>query len=101
MTRFELPSLVELSGSPPLEAADFVPVRKNRTQSLHLPLNALSLILSRSYLLLIAQVFRCMSRHLSDRNELAVYIDGINRILLAHGNDIGIVGQAMVGEYQG
>jgi hypothetical protein len=97
LSRLELPSLDETSSSPPLELADFVPTRHNSAQNGNLPLHALSLILSRSYLLLIAQVFRCMPRHLSDRNELAVYVDGINRILLAHGNDIGIVGQAMVG----
>lgn len=39
-----------------------------------------------------------MSRHLNDRNELAVLIDGLNRILLVHGDDIGIVSQAMIGE---
>lgn len=99
LTRLELPSLDETSTSPPLELADFVPVRQNWMRDTNLPLAALSLVLSRSYLLLISQVFRCMSRHLSDRNELAVHVDGINRILLAHGNDIGIVGQAMVGEY--
>jgi hypothetical protein len=37
-----------------------------------------------------------MSRHLSDRSELALFIDGLNRILLIHGDDIGIVGQALI-----
>ncbi|EEB87621.1 hypothetical protein MPER_14975, partial [Moniliophthora perniciosa FA553] len=39
-----------------------------------------------------------MSRHLNDRNELAVLIDGVNRILLEHGKDIGIVSHALIGK---
>jgi hypothetical protein len=38
-----------------------------------------------------------MPRHLNDRHELAILIDGLNRILLTHGDDIGVVGQAMIG----
>jgi len=61
-------------------------------------INGLSLVLSRSYLLLVAQVFRSMSRHMNDREEFGLFVDGINRILLAHGDDLGIVAQAMIGE---
>ena len=60
---------------------------------------ALSLTLSRSYLLLIQQIFQCISRHLNDRNELAVLLDGLNRILLAHRDDIGIIAHVMFGEH--
>lgn len=58
----------------------------------------LSLILSRSYLLLVAQIFRSMSRHTNDRNDFAILVEGINRVLLVHGDDTGIVGQALIGE---
>ncbi|KAI5116269.1 hypothetical protein M0805_007718 [Coniferiporia weirii] len=56
----------------------------------------LSLSFSRSHLLFIAQVFRCLTRHLNDRAELAGFMDGVNRILLRHGDDIGIVSHALI-----
>lgn len=59
-------------------------------------LTALSLTLARSHLLLLHQVFRSMSRHLNDREELSLLLDGINRILLEHGDDVGIVAHAML-----
>jgi hypothetical protein len=100
MSRLVLPSWEAVAEPGPLELKDFVP-HKNRINDMA-PLNPglrdLSLVLSRSYLLLVGQIFRSMSRHLNDRNELAVLIDGLNRILLAHGNDIGIVAQAMIGK---
>jgi len=102
MSRLVLPSLAEAQETGPLELKDFVPTKLRSPQTGSGPVNtvlrSLSLLLSRSYLLLIAQIFRSMSRHLSDRNELAVLIDGLNRILLVHGDDIGIVAQAMIGE---
>ena len=57
---------------------------------------ALSLTLARSHLLLLHQVFKSMSRHLNDREELGLLLDGINRILLAHGDDVGIVSHAVL-----
>ncbi|KAF9225723.1 hypothetical protein BS17DRAFT_560510 [Gyrodon lividus] len=99
MTRLELPSFENTTATKPLALEDVLPrkdhMRSNLSAS-HSKLNTLSLLLSRSYLLLIAQIFRSMSRHLSDRNELAIFIDGLNRILVAHGDDIGIVGQALI-----
>ncbi|KAF9010224.1 hypothetical protein BDQ17DRAFT_1235125 [Cyathus striatus] len=97
MTRLVLPSLDSPASAKSLELKDFVP-RKLRHEPSSVPDNitALSLMLSRSYLLLVSEVFRSMSRHLNDRNELAVLIDGLNRILLAHGDDIGIISQAMI-----
>jgi hypothetical protein len=96
-----LPSRENQYKSGPLEPADFVPRKAESHQMDMLPLDmglkSLSLMLSRSYLLVIAQIFRSMSRHLSDRSELAIHIDGLNRILLAHGDDIGIVTHAMIG----
>ncbi len=73
----------------PLEGCDEKPKMNNT-------LYTLSTILSHSYLLLVAQIIPSMSRHLSDRSELALFIDGLNRILLIHGDDIGIVGQALI-----
>ena len=102
MSRLVLPSLENSVDARPLKLADFVPHRRgserNTPFSLDASIKGLSLMLSRSYLLLIAQIFRSMSRHLNDRNELAVLIDGLNRILLIHGDDIGILAQSMIGE---
>lgn len=102
MSRLVLPSRGTEVDAKPLRLADFVP-RKLKLQpgnpsTLDPGVRGISLMLSRSILLLIAQIFRSMSRHLNDRNELAVLIDGLNRILLVHGDDIGIVSQAMIGE---
>ncbi|KAG0706951.1 hypothetical protein DFH29DRAFT_96804 [Suillus ampliporus] len=92
-----LPSTDALTAARFLELSDFVPqklfAQQDGPESI---LTTLSLMLSRSYLLLIAQIFRSMSRHLSDRSELTVFIDGLNRILLRHGDDIGIVSQSLI-----
>ncbi|EJD06540.1 uncharacterized protein FOMMEDRAFT_165313 [Fomitiporia mediterranea MF3/22] len=56
----------------------------------------LSLSFSRTHLLFVAQVFRCLTRHLNSRDELALFLDGVNRILLRHGDDIGIVTHALI-----
>jgi hypothetical protein len=104
MSSIVLPSRENQYGVGPLKLSDYVPLKLGSRQTERLPLdvglNSLSLMLSRSYLLVIAQIFRSMSRHLSDRNELAVHIDGLKRILLAHGDDIGIVTHAMIGTYR-
>ncbi|KAJ7468081.1 hypothetical protein FB451DRAFT_1401336 [Mycena latifolia] len=100
MTRLVLPSLDQLPDAPSIEMKDFAPVQGRDTGPQLgysvIRVKNLSMIVSRSYLLLIAQIFRSMSRHLSDRNELAVLIDGLNRILLAHGSDIGVVAHALI-----
>ncbi|ESK89667.1 unc-80-like protein [Moniliophthora roreri MCA 2997] len=101
MVRLVLPSREASSEAAPLELKDFAPRRPATTafekvDLIEFKTRGLSLILSRSYLLLVAQVFRSMSRHLNDRNELAVLIDGVNRILLAHGKDIGIISHALI-----
>jgi hypothetical protein len=102
MSRLVLPSRENEVDARPLKLADFVPHKRESERSIPFSLDSslrgLSLMLSRSYLLLIAQIFRSMSRHLNDRNELAVLVDGLNRILLVHGDDIGIVGHSMIGE---
>ena len=96
MSRMEFPS-ANPSATRPLELVDFVPQR-SRDCGDDSTLGSLSLMLSRSHLLLITQVFRSMSRHSNDRAELSIMVDGLNRILLTHGDDIGIVGHVMIGE---
>jgi len=58
----------------------------------------LSLLLCRSHVLLVTEIFRSLPRHLNDRSELAVLIDGLNQILFIHGKDIGIVAHVLIGE---
>ena len=75
-----------------------------RTQTRHIldqsrPTLRLSLSFSRTHLLLVAQLFRCLTRHLNDRAELAMFLEGVNRILLRHRDDIGIVSHAIIGMY--
>lgn len=103
MSHFELPALEPGGVAPTLTLEDMYPYRhrpqrgpRSRAQ---VTLKTLSLTLSRSYLLLVQQIFQCMSRHLSDREELGLLIDGLNRILLAHGDDIGIVAHVMLGMF--
>ncbi|KIK93408.1 hypothetical protein PAXRUDRAFT_145141 [Paxillus rubicundulus Ve08.2h10] len=99
MARLELPSFENTTTTKSLALEDVLPHKDSMWNDLpasHRKLNNLSLLVSRSYLLLVAQIFRSISRHLNDRNELAVFIDGLNRILLAHGDDVGIVGQALI-----
>ncbi|KAF8155551.1 hypothetical protein B0H34DRAFT_751522 [Crassisporium funariophilum] len=99
MARLVLPSLDDDASARVLEVQDFMPrvhVPDTRPSLRDGTVEVLSLMLSRSYVLLVAQIFRSMSRHLSDRHELAVLIDGLNRILLAHGDDINIVSQVLI-----
>ena len=86
--------------SGPMNFLDFIPNKmgSKRGEIGNPTTSGLSLILSRSYLLLVAQVFRSMSRHTNDREEFGLLVDGINRILLSHGDDLGIVAQAMIGD---
>ncbi|KAI0828677.1 hypothetical protein BC628DRAFT_1316176 [Trametes gibbosa] len=78
----------------PLSA--YIPMKKPTQPPPSPALAALSLTLVRSHLLLLHQVFRSTSRHLNDREELALLLDGLNRILLAHGDDVGVVAQTML-----
>ncbi|OBZ67524.1 hypothetical protein A0H81_12594 [Grifola frondosa] len=97
MTRLVLPSRGDNSDQSPIPLVTFAPRKRHEgALSNDLDVMALSLTLARSYLLLLNQAFRSMSRHLNDRNELAIHLDGLNRILLAHGDDIGIVAQTML-----
>ena len=58
----------------------------------------LSLLLCRSHVLLVTEIFRSLPRHLNDRSELAVLLDGLNQVLFIHGKDIGIVAHVLIGE---
>ncbi len=101
MVRLVLPTWDECPEAQTLDVKDFIPRESKFRGNVNMKdykLNAMSVLLSRSYLPLVAQIFRSMSRHLNDRSELAVLIDGVNRILLAHGSDIGIVSQALIGQ---
>lgn len=100
MPRLVLPTIastITLSTEP----RSFLP-NKQRTSSLAIGADTdtlgLSLLLSRSYVLLVTEIFRSLPRHLSDRSELAVLIDGLNLILFVHGDDIGIVAHVLIGE---
>ncbi|THH32609.1 hypothetical protein EUX98_g1559 [Antrodiella citrinella] len=100
MTRLILPSLDDVDDSSPITMSELLPQQhelslETRT-SLDQTLNILSLTLARSYLLLLCQVFQTMSRHLNDRSELAILMDGISRILIHHGRDINIVAHCML-----
>ncbi|KAI0355950.1 hypothetical protein OH77DRAFT_1402071 [Trametes cingulata] len=80
----------------PIPLSAYIPMKRPIRPPPNPSLTALSLTLVRSHLLLLHQVFRCTSRHLNDREELALLLDGLNRILLAHGDDVGVVAQAML-----
>ena len=101
MTRLILPSLDSVDDDSPLTLSDMLPQRQElsteKRESSDVTLNILSATLARSYLLLICQVFQTMSRHMSDRNELAVLVDGVSKILITHGRDINIVAHCMLG----
>lgn len=102
ITRLVLPSLDAFDDDSPLTLGDLLPQRPGFNSSMKMPfdttLNILSHTLARSYLLLVCQLFQAMSRHLNDRNELSILVDGVSRILVTHGNDVNIVAHCMLGE---
>lgn len=100
MSRLVLPSLHDDGFTKNLEMYDFMPrklVSGTRPSLSNTTVEVLSLMISRSHILLVAQIFRSMPRHLSDRRELAILIDGLNRTLVVHGDDINIVSQVLIG----
>jgi len=100
MPRLVLPTTASTI-APTTELRSFLP-NKERTSSFATGADAdtsrLSLLLSRSYVLLVTEIFRSLPRHLNDRSELAVLIDGLNQILFIHGGDIGMIAHILVGE---
>ncbi|KAJ3934148.1 MAG: hypothetical protein NXY57DRAFT_995571 [Lentinula lateritia] len=98
MTKLVFPSLTGAE-EPALQLRDLVPSKKPSvpaSSAIDVEIRGLSLTLSRSFILLVAQIFRCLSRHLNDRAELSILVESLNRILLAHGNDVGIVAQTLI-----
>ncbi|KAI0743191.1 hypothetical protein BC629DRAFT_1740217 [Irpex lacteus] len=100
ISNFQLPSLSRSGVDEDLSLKDMIPERSHspaahRTAA-DTSILALSLTLARSYLLLIQQILLCISRHLNDRSELATLMDGLNRILLAHKDDIGVIAHVML-----
>jgi hypothetical protein len=87
--------------APSAEPRSFLP-KKEGTPSFAAGSDAdvagLSLLLCRSHVLLVTEIFRSLPRHLNDRSELAVLIDGLNQMLFIHGKDIGIVAHVLIGE---
>ncbi|KAI6116213.1 hypothetical protein F5141DRAFT_1212827 [Pisolithus sp. B1] len=99
MKAVELPSLVDDGQSTLLTLNRLLPSKTKLSTPPSQPsrwIDVLSSLLSRSYLLLTIQIFKSMSRNINDRNELAPFIDGINRILLAHSSDMGIIAQGLI-----
>ncbi|KAI6168435.1 hypothetical protein EDD17DRAFT_1869180 [Pisolithus thermaeus] len=99
MKAVELPSLVDDGQSTPLTLNRLLPSKAKLSTPPSQPsrwIDVLSSLLSRSYLLLTIQIFKSMSRNIIDRNELAPFIDSINRILLTHPSDMGIVAQGLI-----
>ena len=100
MPRLVLPSIsstITLSTEP----RSFLPSKgrtSSRASGVDTDTLGLSLLLSRSYVLLVTVIFRSLPRHLNDRSELAILIDGLNQILFVHGEDIGIVAHVLIGE---
>ena len=83
-----------------LEFADFVP-RKSLARPwtpLEASLRRFSIALARSHLLLVAEVFKCLSRQTSDQVEIARLLEGVNRIMLRHGDDLGVVTHSLIGK---
>jgi hypothetical protein len=83
------------------ELGDFLPQETPHT-AVHRPpdnqqLLLISLALARSHLILVAQIFRCLSRQTNEYTEIARLLDGVSRILVRHGNDLGIVTHALIG----
>ncbi|KAI9457584.1 hypothetical protein BJY52DRAFT_1187192 [Lactarius psammicola] len=98
MSRLVLPTMTpaDQRSSEPLS---FLPKKERTTYfktTLGANISALSLLLSRCHVLLVTEIFRSLPRHLNDRSELAVLIDGLNEILLVHGDDIGIVAHVLI-----
>jgi hypothetical protein len=100
MAPLVLPSLDYQGPAKLLDLHDFIPEKRvidPRPSSRNDTLEILSLMVARSHILLVAQIFRSMPRHMSDRHELAILIDGLNRTLLEHGDDINIVSHVLIG----
>jgi hypothetical protein len=96
--RLVLPTLQAGTSVLPLELVDFIPDAVPGYTPPPGVIKRLSTVLARSYVLLVTQIFRSLPPHLNDRQELEVYIDGLNRILITHYDDPLLVIQVMIGK---
>ncbi|KAG8919092.1 hypothetical protein FRC00_011752, partial [Tulasnella sp. 408] len=81
----------------PTTITDYVPKRQRVPHSAEeLQFLRMTSPLARSYLLMCTEIFKSLSRHMNNHSELGKYMDGINRIVLLRGNDIGIVALALI-----
>jgi hypothetical protein len=103
-THFMLPALQHAPQQDmKMRLADFVPQQPPSFEARPRPLeekhlHLISLALARSHLLLVAQIFRCLSRQTNDYHEISKLLEGVNRIMLRHGSDLGIVTHSMIGK---
>lgn len=94
----ELEDLLDLH---PMTIADYVPKRKRPPRSAEeMQYLRMTSPLARSYLLMCTEMFKSLSRHMNNHSELGKYMDGISRIVLLRGDDVGIVALALIGIYQ-
>jgi hypothetical protein len=56
----------------------------------------ISALRARSWLNLLLAMLKRLNSNYNDRNELNIFLSGVNDILLEHANDFGIVGQTLV-----
>ncbi|KAG8919843.1 hypothetical protein FRC01_001070 [Tulasnella sp. 417] len=81
----------------PTTISDYVPNRKRSPHTAEeMQYLRMTSPLARSYLLMCTEMFKSLSRHLNNHSELGKYMDGINRIMLRRGNDLGIVSLALI-----
>ncbi|KAF8341261.1 uncharacterized protein EI90DRAFT_1709729 [Cantharellus anzutake] len=80
----------------PLRPVDFVPTAREDPSSTTGTVPHLSLTLSRSYLLVTLEILRSISRSSTDMSEVSKFIDGINLVMVVHGDDLGIVSHSLM-----
>lgn len=92
--QLSLPSMMDLPAT--LDAKVFLPrgsiavAKMPRAQQDE---RSISALVARSWLLALLQVLQGLDRNFSARDELAIlFDDGVNRILLVHGDDTNLVG---------
>lgn len=85
-----------------LELVDYLPNHSDSSPLLSdadFALRSVSRTLSISYTLLVTQILRMLSPHITDKRELGIYFNSLNRILLVHGADVAVVTHVMIGEF--
>jgi hypothetical protein len=81
-----------------LDSRSFLPRRSSNDTPRRAGYQQVSLTLSRSYILLLGQTFKSTSIIFNGKAEFDRLFDGTNKILLAHGDDIGIIMHALIGK---